>query len=149
VTILETVARTHYPGIWNVNADKVAWTELPNNPGNWIKVLVIDGANHRVDFLFRQDPHMQFSRHRHRGAVATLTLAGAWGYREGEEKLFEGCFAYEIAGTSHTPYATEEGMTVFASFQGDGPVFLDILDDDGAVTGHVDIDYFRQYYDGE
>ncbi len=149
MTILERVARTHYPGIWNVNAEKIDWTEMADNPGNWIKVLVVDDANHRVDFLFKQDPDKAFVKHRHLCAVATLTLDGEWGYREGEEKLFKGCFAYETAGTSHTPYATDKGMTVFASFQGDGPVFLDILDPTDATVGHVDIDYFRQYYDGE
>jgi hypothetical protein len=148
MTILRNVPRTRYPGIWNVNADKLDWLELPGNPGNWIKVLVIDEANYRVDFLFRQDPFKHFARHRHRCAVATLTLAGEWGYREGDEKLFEGCFAYETAGTTHTPFATENGMTVFASFQGTGPVFNEILDEDGKITGVVDIDYFKRFYDG-
>ena len=40
-------------------------------------------------------------------------------------------------------------MTVFASFQGDGPVFLEILDQTDVTVGHVDIDYFRHYYDGD
>ena len=56
MTILDRVARTHYPGIWNVNPEKIEWTELADNPGNWIKVLVVDGANHRVDFLFNKTP---------------------------------------------------------------------------------------------
>ena len=75
----------------------------------------------------------------------TVTLGGEWGYLEGEEKLFKGCYAYDPPGTAHTPYATEQGMVVFASFHGPDPVFLDYLDEEGKVTGHMDLDWFRSY----
>ena len=147
MSILETLARTEYDGIVNVNPALVDWREIESNPGNYIKVLNIDEGHHRVDFLFRQDPLKRFTRHNHRCVVATVTLQGEWGYLEGEEKLFEGCYAYDPPGTAHTPYATEQGMVVFASFHGTDPVFLDYLDEDGKVTGHMDLDWFKSYAD--
>ena len=47
----------------------------------------------------------------------------------------------------HTPYSTDRGMLVFATFQATSPIFLDYIDDDGAVTGHMDMDFFKAYYD--
>lgn len=147
MSILQTLARTEYDGIVNVNPALVDWRPIASNPGNYIKVLNIDEDHHRVDFLFRQDPHKTFTKHTHRCVVATVTLRGEWGYLEGEEKLFEGCYAYDPPGTAHTPYATDQGMVVFASFHGQDPVFLDYLDDDDKVTGHMDIDWFKSYAD--
>lgn len=148
MSVLETKVRTTYPGIWNVNPALIEWTEIAANPGNFLKVLTIDEPNHRVDFLFRQDPHRHYTKHRHLCAVATLTLEGEWGYREGDEKLFKGCFSYETPGTVHTPYASEQGMVVYASFQGTGPVLLDLLDDNDEISGHLDLDFFKGYFDG-
>ena len=116
--ILETTARTAYGAIENVNANLVDWRAVDGQPGNYIKVLTLDKANHRVDFLFRQDPHAEFAKHEHKCTAVALTLDGLWGYREGAELHFEGTFSYEPPGSIHTPYATEHGMTVYASFQG-------------------------------
>ena len=38
-------------------------------------------------------------------------------------------------------------MVVFASFHGNDPVFLDYLDEDDQVTGHMDLDWFKSYAD--
>ena len=143
---LEKVARTHFGDIANVNANLIEWRELEDQPGNYMKVLTLDEKNHRVDFLFKQDPHQEFTRHNHNCTAVALTLDGVWGYREGDELMFPGCFSYEPAGTIHTPYATDKGMVVYASFAGASEVFLDLLDDDDQLVGQVTMDFFRQYY---
>ncbi len=146
--IMETQARSVYPMAANINPALIEWREIEDSPGNYIKVLFIDEENHRVDFLFRQDPNTGYAKHTHLCTVCTYTIAGEWGYLEGPERLFPGCYAYEKVGSTHTPYATEKGMTVFASFQGTGPVLLELLDEKDNVTGHIGLDFYKHYYDG-
>lgn len=143
---LESISRTHFGDIQNVNSALLEWQEVDGQPGNYIKVLTIDEKRHRVDFLFRQDPHKEFARHTHRCTAVALTLEGLWGYREGEEMHFPGTFSYEPPGSAHTPFASEKGMMVYASFQGTGPEMLDILDENGTVLDTLTLDFFRQYY---
>lgn len=145
--ILGTVPRTAYGEIQNVNSGLIDWKPVDGQPGNYIKVLALDHARHRVDFLFKQDPHAEFARHNHVCTAVALTLEGIWGYREGEELMFPGTFSYEPSGSVHTPYASATGMTVYASFQGTGAVMLEVLDADGNVTGELGLDFFEQYLD--
>ena len=144
--VLESVSRTHFGEIQNVNSALLDWQEVDGHPGNYINVLTIDEKRHRVDFLFRQDPHKEFARHTHRCTAVALTLEGLWGYREGEEMHFPGTFSYEPPGSAHTPFASEQGMMVYASFQGTGPEMLDILDENDTVLDTLTLDFFRQYY---
>lgn len=144
---LESVSRTQFGEIQNVNSALLKWHEVDGQPGNYIKVLAIDEKRHRVDFLFRQDPHTEFARHTHRCTAVALTLEGLWGYREGDEMHFPGTFSYEPPGSAHTPFASEEGMTVYASFQGTGPEMLDILDEQGEVLTTLTLDFFKTYFD--
>lgn len=144
--VLEAVARTRFGDIENVNSDLLAWMEVEDQPGNYIKVLTVDEKRHRVDFLFRQDPHKEFAKHTHRCTAVALTLEGLWGYREGDEMHFPGTFSYEPPGSAHTPYASERGMMVYASFQGTGPEMLDILDESNNVIDTLTLDFFKQYY---
>jgi hypothetical protein len=145
-SVLETTARTFYGEIQNINANLVDWVPVEGAPGNYIKVLTIDEKRHRVDFLFKQDPHGEFPKHNHNCTAVALTLEGLWGYREGEELMFPGCFSYEPAGTIHTPYSTEKGMVVYASFQGSGPgPFLEVLDADNNKVGEVGFEFFRAH----
>lgn len=143
---LETIARTHYGEIENVNSSLLQWMEIDGQPGNYIKVLVVDETRHRVDFLFRQDPSKEFAKHTHRCTAVALTLEGLWGYREGDEMHFPGTFSYEPPGSAHTPYASEHGMMVYASFQGTGPEMLDILDENDNVIATLTLEFFKQYY---
>ena len=144
--VLEAVARTRFGDIENVNSDLLAWMEVEDQPGNYIKVLTVDEKRHRVDFLFRQDPHKEFAKHTHRCTAVALTLEGLWGYREGDEMHFPGTFSYEPPGSAHTPYASERGMMVYASFQGTGPEMLDTLDESNNVIDTLTLDFFKQYY---
>ncbi len=144
--LLESARRTFYGEIENVNSGLLEWQEVDGQPGNYIKVLALDESRHRVDFLFKQDPHAEFARHTHLCTAVALTLEGLWGYREGEELHFPGTFSYEPPGSTHTPYATEQGMTVYASFQAQSPDMLAILDDAGKVVDTLALDFFRQYY---
>lgn len=146
--VLEAVKRTRFGDIENVNSGLLDWKEVEGQPGNYIKVLVIDDKNHRVDFLFRQEPNKEFARHTHLCTAVAFTLDGLWGYREGEELHFPGTFSYEPPGSAHTPYSTDKGMMVYASFQGTSPDMLEILDDDDNVVAVLTLDFFRQYYDG-
>ncbi|TVQ45723.1 MAG: hypothetical protein EA371_11415 [Gammaproteobacteria bacterium] len=148
MSVLETVKRTRFGDIENVNSGLLDWQEVEGQPGNYIKVLVIDDKNHRVDFLFKQDPNKEFARHTHLCTAVAFTLEGLWGYREGEELHFPGTFSYEPPGSAHTPYSTDQGMMVYASFQGSSPDMLEILDDDDNVVAVLTLDFFRQYYDG-
>lgn len=143
--ILASVKRTHYGEIENVNSSLIDWKPVEGQPGNYLKVLVIDDNRHRVDFLFKQDPHAEFARHTHLCTAVAFTLEGLWGYREGEEMHFPGTYSYEPPGSIHTPYASEKGMTVYASFQGTSDAMLDILDEDDQVIDTLTIDFFRQY----
>ena len=139
--------RSRFGAIENVNANHIDWREVEGSPGNYLKVLTIDEANPRVDFLFRQDPHAEFATHTHLCTAVAYTIAGKWGYREGPELHVPGCFSYEPAGSTHTPYATAEGMTVYASFVGEDEKMLDILDDDSNHVAYITLDFFKQYYD--
>jgi len=145
-SILETTARTHYGEIQNVNTSLVEWVPVEGAPGNYIKVLAVDEKRNRVDFLFKQDPHGEFPKHNHNCIAVAYTLGGLWGYREGDELMFEGCFSYEPPGTIHTPYSTSEGMLVYASFQGVGKEpFLEILDADDRKVAELGIDFFKAH----
>ena len=62
--MLQTEKRTFYGDIQNVNTNLIDWKPVEGQPGNYLKVLVIDEARHRVDFLFRQDPHAEFAKAR-------------------------------------------------------------------------------------
>ena len=146
--ILANTARTRYGSIENVNSELVDWREVEGQPGNYIKVLTLDEPNNRVDFLFKQDPHAEFAKHNHVCTAVAYTLGGLWGYREGAELLFEGTFSYDPPGSIHTPYSTEEGMFLYASFQGTSTLMLEILDDDDKVIDELHLDFFAQYYDG-
>jgi len=143
--ILESAKRTHYGEIENVNSSLIDWKPVEGQPGNYLKVLVIDDKRHRVDFLFKQDPHAEFAKHTHLCTAVAFTLEGLWGYREGEEMHFPGTYSYEPPGSIHTPYASEKGMTVYASFQGTSDAMLDILDEDDQIIDTLTIDFFRQY----
>jgi hypothetical protein len=145
---LATTPRLIYPGIINVNPDLLRWREIETNPGAYFKVLAIQEKFNRVDFLYKQDPGATFKRHSHRCTVITYTIDGEWGYRETDEVFTPGCFAFEDRAPAHTPYCTDKGMVLYGSFQGDGPVFLELLDERDQVTGVVDIETFRRYYEG-
>ena len=146
VGVLKETMRTRFGEIENVNSDLLDWREVEGQPGNYIKVLSVDEKRHRVDFLFRQDPNREFAKHNHRCTAVALTLEGVWGYREGAELHFPGTFSYEPPGSAHTPFSSEHGMTVYASFQGSGPEMLDILGDDDEVVATLTLDFFKQYY---
>lgn len=77
--ILESVKRTHYGEIENVNSSLIDWKPVDGQPGNYLKVLVIDDKRHRVDFLFKQDPHAEFAKHTHLCTAVAFTLEGLWG----------------------------------------------------------------------
>jgi hypothetical protein len=147
--ILDTIARTRYGAIQNVNSDLVDWREVEGQKGNYIKVLALDTSRNRVDFLFRQDPHAEFAKHNHRCLAIAYTLGGLWGYREGEELHFPGTYSYEPPGSIHTPYSTADGMFLFGSFQGDSDVMLEILDKDDRIVDYLKLNFFAQYYDGK
>ena len=146
--ILASVPRTNYGSIINVNSELVDWTAVEGQPGNYIKVLALDEARHRVDFLFKQDPHAEFAKHNHRCTAIAFTLGGLWGYREGEELHFRGTYSYEPPGSIHTPYSTADGMFLFGSFQGTSDLMLDILDEENNVIDELRLDFFGQYYEG-
>ena len=142
---LANTKRSFYGDIQNVNANLIDWKAVEGQPGNYLKVLVIDRERHRVDFLFKQDPHAEFAKHTHLCTAIAYTLEGLWGYREGQEQHFPGTYSYEPPGSLHTPYASEQGMVVYASFQGTSDKMLDILDDDNQVIDTLTIDFFEQY----
>lgn len=145
VNPLELHPRVREFGIDNVNAQLLTWQPIPSAPGNFLKVLHIDREQRRVDFLFKQEPHAEFPRHVHRCTSVSLTLHGRWGYREGDEAHFVGTFMYEPSGTTHTPFAYEEGAVIYQSFTGAGnDVFLELLDADGHVIGQIDLDFFER-----
>jgi len=144
---LQSERRVQNFGIDNVNSNLMDWKAVAGAPGNYLKVLTIDKERNRVDFLFKQDPHAEFTRHNHRCTACALTLEGEWGYREGEERHFAGTWSYEPPGTIHTPYASEKGMVVYASFVSETDTFLDLLDDDDNVIGHIKVDFFENFVD--
>jgi hypothetical protein len=143
--ILEVLPRTNYGEIVNVNGGLLDWVPVEGAPGNFIKVLTLDRKRHRVDFLFKQAPNGSFPKHNHRCIAVAYTLEGLWGYREGSEMMFPGCFGYEPAGTIHTPYASDQGMVVYSSFQGTDDVMLELLDDGDRVVGDIRLDFFEQH----
>jgi hypothetical protein len=143
--ILGALKRTHYGEIQNVNSSLIDWKVVDGQPGNYIKVLALDWKRHRVDFLFKQDPHAEFAKHNHVCTAIALTLDGVWGYREGEERMFPGTYSYEPAGSIHTPYSSETGMIVFGSFQGSTDVMLEILDANDKVIDELRLDFFEKY----
>jgi hypothetical protein len=62
---------------------------------------------------------------------------------------FPGTFSYEPPGSAHTPFASEQGMTVYASFQGSGPEMLDIIDEHGTTIDTLTLEFFKAYYDAQ
>ena len=143
--ILGTTKRTRYGDIENVNTNLIDWKAVDGQPGNYLKVLALDESRHRIDFLFKQDPHAEFAKHEHLCTAMAYTLEGLWGYREGEEMHFPGTYSYEPPGSIHTPYASEQGMVVLASFQGTDANMLDILDEQNNVVDTLTLDFFKPY----
>ncbi len=114
--ILGGTTRTAYAGIQNVNSGLIAWKTVDGQPCNDIKVLALDHAGHREDFLFKQGPHAEFTRQNPVCTAVALTLEGIRGYRERKELMFPGIFSHKPSGSVHTPCAPAPEMVVYASF---------------------------------
>jgi ChrR Cupin-like domain len=137
--------RIRYGDIQNVDSNQIDWIPVEGAPGNYLKVLTLDEANHRVDFLFKMDPGAEFTRHTHNCIAVAYTLEGKWGYREGADVSTPGHFSYEVAGTRHTPYSID-GMVVYASFQGKDNTMLLLHGEGDEVIGTIELDFFKTYY---
>ena len=115
------------------------WIPMPGYPGNYIKVLVADEAEHRVVFMFKMAPNSRFPRHLHHCHAIAFTTQGEWKYEEGNLPLQS--MAYEPVGSDHTPMS-DGGCEMIVILNSESDRFLENFMDDG-TTSELDMAMFK------
>lgn len=108
----------------DVQVNDLEWVEVA--PGSYFKALTIHEPTNTVAFAFRMDPGApDFPSHFHICRALAFTTKGWFGYREGTNRVMNGMFSYEAAGSFHTPFSDcPEGFESRGIFEGDSPVLL-------------------------
>ena len=108
----------------DVQANDLNWTEVAE--GSYFKALTIHVPTNTVAYAFRMDPGApDFPSHFHICRAMSFTTKGWFGYREGTNRVDNGMFSYEAAGSFHTPFSDcPEGFETVGIFEGDTEVLL-------------------------
>lgn len=108
----------------DVQVNDLEWVEVAE--GSYFKALTIHEPTNTVAFAFRMDPGApDFPSHFHICRALAFTTKGWFGYREGTNRVMNGMFSYEAAGSFHTPFSDcPEGFESRGIFEGDSPVLL-------------------------
>ena len=108
----------------DIQANDLNWVEVAE--GSYFKALTIHEPTNTVAYAFRMDPGApDFPSHFHICRAMSFTTKGWFGYREGTNRVMNGMFSYEAAGSFHTPFSDcPEGFEARGVFEGDTPVLL-------------------------
>ena len=108
----------------DVQVNDLEWVEVAE--GSYFKALTIHEPTNTVAFAFRMDAGApDFPSHFHICRALAFTTKGWFGYREGTNRVMNGMFSYEAAGSFHTPFSDcPEGFESRGIFEGDVNVLL-------------------------
>lgn len=108
----------------DIQVNDLAWVEVAE--GSYFKALTIHQPTNTVAFAFKMDPGApDFPSHFHICRAMAYTTKGWFGYREGTNRVNDGMFSYEAAGSFHTPYSDcPEGFESRGIFESDTEVLL-------------------------
>lgn len=122
----------------DVQANDLPWVEV--SEGSYFKVLTIHEPTNTVAYAYKMDPGApDFPSHFHICRAMSFTTFGWFGYREGTNRVMNGMFSYEAAGSFHTPFSDcPEGFESRGVFESDSNVLLQnhaAADPDSEVIG--------------
>jgi hypothetical protein len=108
----------------DVQANDLAWVEVAE--GSYFKALTVHEPTNTVAFAFKMDAGApDFAPHFHICRALAFTTKGWFGYREGTNRVMNGMFSYEAAGSFHTPFSDcPEGFESRGIFEGDSEILL-------------------------
>ena len=108
----------------DVQCNDLEWVEVAE--GSYFKVLTVHQPTNTVAFAFRMDPGApDFPSHFHICRAMAYTTKGWFGYREGTNRVMNGMFSYEAAGSFHTPFSDcPEGFESRGIFESDSNILL-------------------------
>lgn len=108
----------------DIQVNDLEWQEVAE--GSYFKALTIHEPTNTVAYAFRMDPGApDFPSHFHICRALSFTTKGWFGYREGTNRVDNGMFSYEAAGSFHTPFSDcPEGFESRGVFEGDTNVLL-------------------------
>jgi len=108
----------------DVQANDLDWVEVAD--GSYFKALTIHVRTNTVAYAFRMDAGApDFPSHFHICRAMSFTTKGWFGYREGTNRVENGMFSYEAAGSFHTPFSDcPVGFEARGIFESDSEVLL-------------------------
>ncbi len=108
----------------DIQANDLEWFEVAE--GSYFKVLTVHQPTNTVAFAFKMDPGApDFPSHFHICRAMAYTTKGWFGYREGTNRVDNGMFSYEAAGSFHTPFSDcPEGFESRGIFESDSNILL-------------------------
>ncbi len=108
----------------DIQGNDLEWVEVAE--GSYFKVFTVHVPTNTVVFGFRMDPGApDFPSHFHICRALAFTTKGWFGYREGTNRVENGMFSYEAAGSFHTPFSDcPEGFESRGVFESDSNVLL-------------------------
>jgi len=129
----------------DIQANDLPWVEVA--PGSYFKALTIHVPTNTVAYAFRMDPGApDFPSHFHICRAMSFTTKGWFGYREGSNRVDNGMFSYEAAGSFHTPFSDcPEGFEARGIFESDSDVLLqnhESPDPNSEVMGYLRLQDF-------
>jgi len=129
----------------DVQANDLAWVEVAE--GSYFKALTIHVPTHTVAYAFKMDPGApDFPAHFHVCRAMSFTTLGWFGYREGSNRVANGMFSYEAAGSFHTPFSDcPEGFEARGIFESDSEILLQnhvASDPSSEISGYLTVQDF-------
>jgi hypothetical protein len=129
----------------DIQANDLEWVQVAE--GSYFKALTIHEPTNTVAYAFRMDPGApDFPPHFHICRAMSYTTKGWFGYREGTNRVMNGMFSYEAAGSFHTPFSDcPEGFESRGIFESDSNVLLQSHaspDPKSEITGLLTIEDF-------
>jgi hypothetical protein len=108
----------------DIQVNDLDWVEV--SEGSYFKALTIHEPTNTVAYAYRMDPGApDFPSHFHICRAMSYTTKGWFGYREGTNRVMNGMFSYEAAGSFHTPFSDcPEGFESRGIFESDSNVLL-------------------------
>jgi hypothetical protein len=108
----------------DIQANDLEWVEVAE--GSFFKALTIHEPTNTVAYAFRMLPGApDFPSHFHICRAMSFTTKGWFGYREGTNRVNNGMFSYEAAGSFHTPFSDcPEGFESRGIFESDTNILL-------------------------
>ena len=129
----------------DVQANDLEWVEVAE--GSYFKALTVHVPTNTVAYAFRMDAGApDFPSHFHICRAMSFTTKGWFGYREGSNRVDNGMFSYEAAGSFHTPFSDcPEGFEARGGVEGDSDVLLQnhaAANPDSEIIGYLKVQDF-------